>query len=58
MTEQFGFWVACVVLIAVVAGGCDRTPKAWQCESKWTYEGNHECVLSTCGGITCDWEAK
>ena len=24
MSEQFGFWVACLVLIAVVAVGCQR----------------------------------
>lgn len=30
MSEQFGFWFACVVLIAVVAGGCeDKSPEDW-----------------------------
>ena len=55
MSEQFGFWVACVVLIAVVAGGCDQRRDTWECEFDWTYQNGVECMSNTCGGITCDW---
>lgn len=54
MSEQFGFWVACVVLIAVVAGGCpfprtmiEHLTKACQSEygSNWRYDVDHDACI-------------
>ncbi len=61
MTEQFGFWVACVVLIAVVAGGCEmETVHSTPSETGY---GCTARVLLTVhearyGVIWCDREAK
>lgn len=68
MTEQFGFWVACVVLIAVVAGGCEETNTddpaikavGWDVTEIDLSDGTKCAVMDGyySGGITCDWEAN
>lgn len=56
MTEQFGFWVACVVLIAVVAGGCPfpgdmvghlNKVCASEYGENWWYDLDHDACIGS-----------
>lgn len=68
MKEQIGFWIACLILLLIVAMGCvdpnvgdpSIQSKEWDVTEIKLKDGTQCAVMDGyySGGITCNWEAK